>query len=217
MDDLLIISALDDTQTHQEGNSLCFTFKSIMESKTSVLRVKIWNHMHSKNISLTVCMQLTGTKSSITIKSDSRSWKKKEHKKKITLFLTTILNSNHGIWLDVLNDHVVTYFCQGSTIFLERPHKFTIQAGQHLIAMFRKQYPMAYPSLGQDSMHGQKNVKGHMAICRGFWPVERTNQLEWTLFLVILKNYLPLKVLMIEVYTSKLTRRHYDKIIVTER
>lgn len=41
MDDLLIISALDDTQTHKEGNSLCFTFKSIMESKTSVLRVKI--------------------------------------------------------------------------------------------------------------------------------------------------------------------------------
>lgn len=40
---------------------------------------------------------------------------KKEHKKKITWFLTTILNSNHGIWLDVLNDHVVTYFCQGST------------------------------------------------------------------------------------------------------
>lgn len=143
---------------------------------------------------------------------------KKEHKKKITWFLTTILNSNHGIWLDfVLNDHVFTYFCQGSTIFLERPHKFTIQAGQHLIAMFRKQYPMAYPSLGQDSMHGQKNVKGHMTICRGFWPVERTNQLEWTLFLVILKNYLSLKVLMIEVYTSKLTRRHYDKIIVTER
>lgn len=84
---------------------------------------------------------------------------------------------------------MVTYFCQGSTIFLERPHKFTIKAGQHLIAMFRKQYPMAYPSLGQDSMHGQKNVKGHMAICRGFWPVERTNQLEWTLFLVILKKW----------------------------
>lgn len=75
MDDLLIISALDDTQTHQEGNSLCFTFKSIMESKTSVLRVKILNHMHSKNISLTVCMQSLEPKvaRSITIKSDSRS------------------------------------------------------------------------------------------------------------------------------------------------
>lgn len=214
MDDLLIISALDDTQTHQEGNSLCFTFKSIMESKTSVLRVKIWNHMHSKNISF-ACNSLE-PKVPSQLKATLVP-EKKEHKKKITWFLTTILNSNHGIWLDVLNDHVVTYFCQGSTIFLERPHKFTIQAGQHLIAMFRKQYPMAYPSLGQDSMHGQKNVKGHMAICRGFWPVERTNQLEWTLFLVILKNYLSLKVLMIEFYTSKLTRRHYDKIIETER
>lgn len=174
--------------------------------------------MHSKiSRSLFACNSLEPKVAhSITIKSNSRSWKK-EQKKKISWFLTTILNSNHGIWLDVLNDHVVAYFCQGSIIFLERPHKFTIQAGQHLIAMFRKQYPMAYPSLGQDSMHGQKNVKGHMAICRGFWPVERTNQLEWTLFQVILKKYLSLKVLMIEVYTSKLTRRHYDKIIVTER
>lgn len=35
-----IISALCDTQTRQESNSLCITSKGIMETKTNVLRVK---------------------------------------------------------------------------------------------------------------------------------------------------------------------------------
>lgn len=53
----------------------------------------------------------------ITIKGDSLVSEKKEYRKKITFILTTILNSIHGIWLDVLNDHVFTYFFKDQPYF----------------------------------------------------------------------------------------------------
>lgn len=114
-----IISALCDTQTRQESNSLCITSKGIMETKTNVLRVKYEIICTVKNISLNVCKELLGIKSCLYHNNQRRltcSWKK-EYRKKITFILTTILNSIHGIWLDVLNDHVFTYFFKDQPYF----------------------------------------------------------------------------------------------------
>lgn len=114
-----IISALGNTQTRQESNSLCITSKCIMETKTNVLRVKYEIICTVKNISLNVCKELLGTKSCLYHNNQRRlacSWKK-EYRKKITCILTTILNSIQDIWLDVLNDHVFTYFFKDQPYF----------------------------------------------------------------------------------------------------
>ena len=101
-------------------------------------------------------------------KSCHSLWGKKSH------FFLKIRFIEKFDWIGSKFDDV-TYLPtrQGSTTVLERVHKFTTQTGQHLIVERIKQYPIPYPFWGQDSIHGQKKlVKGHMAICRGFWPVE---------------------------------------------
>lgn len=91
----------------------------VSQTKTNVLRVKYEIICTVKNISLNFCKELLGTKSCLYHNNQRRltcSWKK-EYRKKITCILTTILNSIHDIWLDVLNDHVFTYFFKDQPYF----------------------------------------------------------------------------------------------------